>query len=407
MDTAAQTNSSGIEQMDAIRYTAYMELLSRAFKGVCTYYARIEQEAQIFEGESMALYVQKILATVQALRLRHSFSPAHFMRPGVDLADSGFPHFHDIMMLDADLSTMDERLPKLPDIEHSRDALLNFLMQPGTENPVRQYEEYRNLQWRVAERAYLESLDLRVQFFRFTPGKLFEVNSVIFSKEQNRRGYHFSWGCYDSTRNRPCVYFMLLTQDELEMPLDKRDNPEYVRFLQTIDNIASRAPEQLAAIAVRLDEAFRTLYPKALKRFCFGPLVSPLLLDGHDDDAQGSALARLLMPVMKEAELEQNDFALFFSAETIISNREEIPVNLSIRSVLGMEKPRQIFRAPKTDLKLIRRGATAYKTYCILPHRLRQHLSNQLLGEIKVVLDANDIELVPYQHSAEGEIDVS
>jgi hypothetical protein len=397
--TPVPSHVDGIERMDPLRYTVYLGLLADAFKGLLAYYGEVEREAQTSEGESMALYVQKILATVYALRLKHSFSPAYFARPGVDLADSGFPHFHDIMTLDADLSTRSERLPKLPEVELSRQMLLEYLMHPGTEAPVRQSEECRKLLWQIAERAYLEYINLRQQFFRFTPGKLLTADPASFSKEKGRRAYHFSWGCYDSQRNRPCVYFMLMTQDEKDTPLDHPDNPEYVRFLQAVDNIASRAPEELSPIATRLDEAFRTLYPKALKRFCIGPLVSPLLWDG-DGTVARAPLAQILLPCFTRAELAQNDFALFFSTEMVISEREEMPATL--RSVLGMDKARQIFHVPKNDRKSLRRGASAYNVYGILPHRLRQHLSDEMLAEIQNLLDAEELEMLTYQRTEEG-----
>lgn len=387
-----------IERMDSLRYTAYLVLLSDAFKRLLAYYGEVEREAQTSEGESMALYVQKILATVQALRLKHSFSPEYFVRPGVDLADSGFPQFHDIMTIDADISTRSERLPKIPDIEPLRSTLLEYLMSPGAQVPVRNSEQCRKIQWMIAERAYLEQLDLRKQFLRFTPGKIFEADRLTFSKEEGRRAYHFSWGCYDSQRNRPCVYFMLLTQDENEIPLEQKDNPEYVRFLQAVDNIASRAPEGLSSIAVRLDEAFRKLYPKALKRFCLGPLVSPLLWNGCKTGACPK-LAEVLLPYFKEAELAENDFVLFFSTEMVVSEREEAPSTL--RSVLG-DKARQIFHVPKNDRKLLRRGASAYQMYCILPHRLRQHLSDEMLAEIQKELDVDGLEMLTYQRTEEG-----
>src|SRR4051812_11809630 len=72
-----------IERMDSIRYTTYLGLLTDAFKRLLAYYGEVEREAKTSEGESMALYVQKVLATVQSLRLKHSFSPEYFVRPGV------------------------------------------------------------------------------------------------------------------------------------------------------------------------------------------------------------------------------------------------------------------------------------------------------------------------------------
>jgi len=392
-----QIRMEGIEWMEPPRYTPYLTLLADAFERLLAYYNEIEREAHITEAESMALYVQKILATMRALRLKHAFSPVYFQRPGVDLADSGFPHFHDIIKMDSDLAARTERLPKLPELEMSREMMLDCLMNPGVNAPVRESEDFRRLQWQFAERAYFESLNLREQFFRYTPGKLFEMDPAAISTQEDRRAYQFSWGCYDSARNRPCVYFMLVEQDAKEKPLNAKDNPEYERFLQTIDSIASRAPEELSPIAIRLDEAFRGLYPKALKRVCFGPLVSPLLWDG--EAGVHSELASELVPLFKEAVLEEKDFVLFFSTEMVISGREEAPVTL--RSALGLDKVRQIYDVPKTNRELMRRKASAYQDYCILPHRLRQHLTDDVRARIQEFADSNLIMLA-YQRTEKG-----
>lgn len=396
-----QIQMEGIEWMEPPRYTPYLKLLADAFERLLAYYGEIEREAQVTEAESMALYVQKMLATVKALRLKHAFSPTYFLRPGVDLADSGFPHFHDIIKIDSDLASREERLPKLPELEVSREMMLDCLMQPGVNAPVRESEVFRKLQWQFAERAYFDSLGLRQQFFRYTPGKLFEMDPVSVSAKEGRRAYQFSWGCYDSARNRPCVYFMLVEQDTTEKPLDGKDNPELERFLQTIDSIASRAPEELAPIAVRLDEAFRGLYPKALKRVCLGPLVSPLLWDG--EAGARSELTSELMPLFKEAALEEKDFVLFFSTEMVMSGREEKPATL--RSALGLDKVRQIYDVPRTDRELVRRKASAYQDYCILPHRLRQHLTDDVRARIQEFASPN-LVLLAYQRTEEGVVNV-
>ncbi len=386
--------------MDSVRYTPYLHLLKMAFSRLLNHYYEIEREAQTSEGESMALYVQKILSTIQSLRLKYAFSPDHFMRPGVDLANSGFPHFRDIIMMDSDLASREERLPKLPELGLSREMLLEFLMQPGTEAPVRNSETFRKLQWQIAERAYFESLGLREQFFRFTPGKLLPADAKSFGKEKGRRAYQFSWGCYDSQRNLPCVYFMLMTQEKTEEPLDKKDNPEYERFLQTVDNIASRAPEELRPIAIRLDEGFKGLYPKALKRITIGPLVSPLLSDGGS--GVRSDVATRMLPVFEQAELQRDDFVLFFTTEMIVSVREEAPATL--KSILGA-KPRQIFEVSKSDREALRRNASVYHDYCILPHRLRQHLTTEVRASIREFASPH-LGLLAYQRNEEGVFDV-
>jgi hypothetical protein len=389
---------SGIETMDTLRYTVYLGLLQSVFERVLGYYGDVEKVTRTSEAESMALYVEKILATVYALRLKHSFSPEYLARPGVDLADSGFPHYFDISMLDADLSTKVERLPKLHEIDYLRNELLDLLMKPGIELPARSSDEFRKLQWQIAERAFLEYINLRNIFLRYTPGKLFAADDTLAPKEKGRRGYHFSWGCYDPERNRPCVYFMYMTHDESEEPLDKQGNPEFSRFLQTIDNIASRAPKELAPVAVRIDETFKSVHPKILKRVCLGSLISPMLWEGKKEE-DVPQLARILLPAFQSAELDSKEFVLFFSTEMLIAEREESPT--IVRSVFG-DKPRQIFHVPKNDRGSLHRGVSAYHTYCILPHRLRQHLSDDMLAAVLKILDASEIEMLTYQPNEEG-----
>jgi hypothetical protein len=395
MEAAAQLEQKkGIERMDSIRYTDYLALTNNAFNRLLAYYGDIEREAQTNEAESMALYVHKIIVTIESLRLKYACSPSYLVRPAVDLADSGFPHFHDITMLDSDLASRDERLPKFASEAELRSMLLETLMQPGVHTPVRDNEIVQKQQWQIAERAYLENLDLRTHFFRFTPGKLFAVPNATF-REEGRRTYSFSWGCYDSARNRPCVYFLLFTQDESETPLDQENNPEYIRFLRMIDSVASRAPDRLDVIATRLDETFGALYPKALKRIILGPLVSPLLYSAAQ--APRSKFAQALMPMFESAQAAENDFVMCFTTEMVISEREQMPAMM--KSVLGLGKARQIFRVPKADRELLARGSNAYHNYCILPHRVRQELSDELIAGIPELAGA---DLLAYQRTEKG-----
>jgi hypothetical protein len=83
-------------------------------------------------------------------------------------------------------------------------------MHPGTEAPVRQSEECRKLLWQIAERAYLEYINLRQQFFRFTPGKLLTADPASFSNERGRRAYHFSCGKLNKAHKGELALLLML-----------------------------------------------------------------------------------------------------------------------------------------------------------------------------------------------------
>jgi len=318
--------------LDPLTYREYIELLLNVFKHLRSYYRSGEDGMETQEEVSMALYASKFLNSVRALRFKFRWSPLYLGQPGVDLKESGFPNFIDIMRLETDLGSRGERLPKLPPLEDLKLMFLNHFMSLPEDPEERQKWEDKNngYCWQIAERSYLEMLNLRTVFFMFTPGKVFPVLDAEdkLIEERGRRAFHFSWGCYDSDRNRPCVYFMYLEQDTSEPRLDLPDSqgydPSYFQFLHLIQHIGGRAPDNLMAMAAALDESLDvTLHPKVLKRITFGPLVSPLLYRAHPPE-KGSVAERLL-PLFSKAQLSESDFVIFFTSEMVTSDRESIP----------------------------------------------------------------------------------
>lgn len=388
----APTQSQSPARMTPVRYSKYIAFLTRAFERVQSYYRALEEAQPTSEAESVAIYAQKFLATIQALALKTRYSPEYLRLPAVKLTGSGFPFYYDIQRLEADLATRDERLPSLSPIGEIKPVLLEHVMRgAGPEGEEKYVERLNSYLWQMSERAYLESLDLRQQFFQFTPGKLQPFRDD--DQKGGRRSYAFSWGCYDTQSNRPCVYLMVLAQDLSEKPLNDPGNAEFLHMLDVIRDVAARAPENLKAIGVRLDESFpTTLYPKILKRVCFGPVVSPLLFE--DAGPEGDAtLASRLLPYFAQAGLADDEFALFFSTEYVLSVREEV-----VPKIFGKSKMRQIFSVPAYDRNLLRRGATAAANHCMLPHRLRQEISGGALSQIPELADA---QLISYNQQGD------
>src|SRR3989344_7846596 len=98
-----------VARYDPLSYREYIDLLFGIFKHLRSYYRSGADGLPTQEEESMALYVQKLLDTMRALRLK--FRWGSFSAPGIDLKESGFPNFIDIMRLETDLCARVERLP--------------------------------------------------------------------------------------------------------------------------------------------------------------------------------------------------------------------------------------------------------------------------------------------------------
>lgn len=388
-----------VEVSDPLMYSAYARMTWTALSHLEIYYRR-NSNGETSEAESMAIFVEKIIQTTRALELKHRFNKDNAGHPII--AASGFPYTFDIRDLQADLASAHERIPKLPTVEFSREKLLDLIMvgkpDPKLEDGVAlaRYEEERDrLLWQIAERAYFDSLDLRKQFFYFTPGKLFPVPPEEWhGREVGRRAYRFSWGCWDPETHKPCVYFLLFTQDETEPALTD-DSPEYAQFLRAVERVGTRAPKQLAVVFAQLDEfSSNFIHPKMLKRIMFGPLISPLLYKDKEPAAIPPLVAQL-SPVFTECSAIEDESVLFFSTEFVFSSGEHTPSGTLAQRLFGSHEPklRQVFTIPRTDRSL------SLQTYAILSHRLRQHLSEELIASVP---ELSGVEFLAFDEETKG-----
>lgn len=394
----ASNGGNGVKRLNHIDYGTYIGLMRRAFKFLRHHYK--EQDSE--ELESMKIYAKKFLLTLEALLLRHGYSPVYRARPGVDVAISGFPNYMDIVKLGADLNSKEERLPKLMTASELSARILNLVMEDPEKDPAKNAEELKNLRWQFAERAYLEILDLRTTFFQFTPGKVYSAPGVVKERKKDRRAYHISWACYDQASNLPYVYMMVFEHDKSQPALEE-GGPELVQLLEALQIIAGRAPTELQAIGVLLDEALTHIYPRLLRRNRIGPIYSPLLYQDAVELNPNSFAARI-GPHFKEAGLPDEDFVILFETETVVSDREEAPKGLYVR-LGGKAKSRQIFHVPKTDRDLYKRGSSSVRRWALMPHRLRQHLNEkdikalpELYGKVEFLVYTEDETVRGVEH---------
>ena len=335
-------------------YTLYFNQLACAFERLLGCYRQQVDQGGNYEASVVASHLSSFLRTVEALRLKYTYSPDHLRSLWVDLSESGYPNGVEISALSVDREDSQRQLNDLPAASVLKHSFLDHLFQHLADSP--------RLLETLSRRAFLEFLSRSDLFLPFTPGEI-----KLLGEDDGFRSYAFSWGCYDHTTNRPYVHLMTFEQDSSLPPLDPTATATET-FLDTIRNIGSRAPD-LAVLALSIDDALDTIHPKILKRICIGPMYSYLLLrdrSSNDQDPREPILRDLLTSHSRDG----NEFMLFFDNEIIFSKRQEVS-----RSLFSpRERVREIFAIEDSDPECVERRASLVHRYVLLPHHLIQHI---------------------------------
>lgn len=352
---------------DDAGYSRYFTQLSCVCRRLMGCYGR-GVEAKSHEAAVVNSYLQRLLATVQALRLKYTYCAGDTHRLWIDLTESGFPNAQEISQLEVDLQSRERRLVDLPPKAALTAALLDHLFRAQTDS--------RKLLQQLGERACLEMLDAAELVLPFTPGEL-----VTHGSDKNCRRYVFSWACYDHATNRPYIHLMSFDHD-LDAEALELGGRSWWEFVEAIRAEGSRAPD-VGVLALAIDQALDAVHPKILKRICIGPLYSRLLLEGRPcncDDQREQPLSVLLAGGAGREE----DFILFFQDEIIFSKRQEISRGLF--SPRG--RVREVFAIEEADPECYARRASTIHRRVLLPHRLLQHMDRELCEAVRGFKDA-------------------
>jgi hypothetical protein len=340
-------------------YERYFNLLASVGRKLILAYGVTDSDGkELLEAKVVQTFIEKFLYTVSALNIKFTYSPAHNRQLWIDLSESGFPNHAEITKLDTDLVTKDSQLMDIPNASLLRLKFLDHLFQT--------LDESKDLLWQMAEREYLEMLDSNQLFTAFTPGEL-----VRFQDNRKGRSYVYSWGCYDFETNRPYIHVMAFEQDLDREPLES-DSTQLRHFHKVVRAEGSRVP-QLSILGIVIDEALDWVHPKVIKRFCVGPLYSPLLLNGEPGEQEQEACQ-----LLRRFSRSMNDFMLFYETEIVFSEKQK-----ETRSMFAPKKVREIFHIPVTDNEAFKRRASIVQKSIMMPHVVLQHMSRQdkeLLG---------------------------
>ena len=344
-------------------YTRYFNLQARAWKTLMKCY-RLGRSEDTYEAHRVEEYLERLLATIRALRMKYTHNPAYRRMLWVDLTESGFPNAQEIGALSTALLHREERLRELPTAALLRELMLDHMFRAKTEP--------EDLLWQMAERTFLEMLDEKGLFLSFVTAAE-DLDSPTSTVNDGLRHYRCSWGCYDYRTNRPYLHVMTFDQDMDEEPLEQ--GPNHRKLLDVLQSEGTRTPD-VAILGMTIDRAIDPIHPKILKRISLGPLYAKMLLDQpapEELDDKHRALRELL-----ETGGGEDDFILFVTDEIAISKRQD--VSRTIFSPQG--KVREIFLIPETDPECYRRRASVIHKQVIMPHAVAQHLDKEFRRRI-------------------------
>lgn len=333
------------------QYSAYFEQLIRVMELFLKCYKLRKEEN--FEAKAVKFHLQKLLHTVEALRMKQTYCQSSQRHLWVDLTSSGFPNSEEILSLEMNFLNQKEKLSQMPAASTLKRQLVNELMEKRSD-PL-------DVLCALSKRTLLE-MNPEHMLNQFTPGEL-----QLVGESRNERNFNFHWCCYDQRKNLPYINILSFTQDMNEESLSLK-GASYENFLEVISTEGKRAPE-IGILAMQIDECLNSIHPKILKRLRIGPLYSKILFKENQPD-ENNAVEAMFRQLFKEYSKEKNDFVLSVKDEVVFS-REQVKV----KGILGIgSKVREVFSIPETDAEAYAHKASVVHHMLLAPHQIAQHL---------------------------------
>jgi len=334
------------DDLAARRYFAKFERITRHLAGVAGEMEK-DRAFSAMDGDVIEAHVAAIARTFKALSLKYLVSgriegigQKHLT---IDLQDSGFPIFQEIVTMANDAAQAARHLDGMPEADRLKDEMVRQILGERVV-PTR-------LQYALSQRLYFEALIQGGLFF----AQMHPAAEFIAEVSGGRRGYLLHWGVYDSQLNVPVVYLMeVVDSGRKALPLDAGRWPEVQAHLMA----QSLGGLTLLTIARGFDTDFADLHPKRLRRLHLGPMYS-------------SAFTRqtgAIREVLEEAKSPPGeDWALAWTIEELESERVEVEKGWFSTT------ERQIFRldpfAGPGSQTGAQTGATRVTRSLILPQR--------------------------------------
>ena len=353
-------------------YAEYFNQLAGVCRQLLSYY-RMENDENTYETVVITAYLQRLLYTVQALRMKFTYTPDINRALWIDLTESGFPNCAEISNISTDLLSRESRLRDIP-------ASAIFLRRGILDHLLIRQEDPNMLLWQLSERTYLEMLDQEKLFLTFNQGEI-----IRRREDAHVRSYVTSWACYDFQTNCPYIHILTFDQDTDVQPIEEEGETR-LELLEVLRSEGSRAPT-VNILAMQIDDAIETIHPKVLKRISLGPLYSRLLFEGYNAESVVDPREPVMRELLMNYARRREDFVLFFTQEIIFSQRQDVRKSTFLRG----SRVREIFFIPDAGSATYQYRASVVHEQVLLPHMLLQHISQDAESQIQGFANAKKI----------------
>lgn len=338
------------DDVAARRYFAKFDRITQILLGVAE---EMEAEHSISPLDSDVLegYVQAIAATFRALSLKYliagkldGIGQRHLT---IDLHESGFPVFQEIVTMANDSAQAQQHLDGLPDAGRLKDEMVRQIVGERTV-PVK-------LQYAMSQRLYFEALAKGGLFF----AQMHPQAQWLADVDGGRKRFLIHWAVYDSQMNVPIIYLMEVEDSgRRALPKDESRWPSVQMHLMA----QSANALKLLTIAKGFDEDFADLHPKRLRRLYLGPMYSQTFT------LQTGPIREVLEGAKSP---EGDDWALAWTVEELESERVEHEKGWF------SDTQREVFKLDPFAARGVDTGATRVTRSLILPQRPFQVLAEK------------------------------
>lgn len=342
----------------------YFSAIDAALSGLDTYLE--DEDSPIYQhelvGAVVASYLKRLRGSFESWENRLSFAEKF----RISQSESGFPVFQNVLDLENDRKTADQRLAALQDEDEIRREMVDYILRKKAFPTA--------LQRTMSERRYLQSVK---EGKHFSPLVLPRTIRLSVNPTTGRPYYIVHWGVFDGAANLPMIYMLavedssdemiktLVTKDgklnkkvEVPLPVDGLLNPQLANRFDDFCERNSAYSLTLSTIASSLDKDFDYLHPKQLRRIVLGPFYHA------DITSHGERVEKILKTVKRE----ENRWLLTWTIQEIFSVHEK-PAKWGL---WGGDPARESFHINTDDLDAARMGVSAYERHALVPHEAYQ-----------------------------------
>lgn len=344
----------------------YFEAIAAALKGL-EVFMRDDRSPLYRHGivaRIVAEYIARLEKSFACWRNRLGFMDSF----RISRAESGFPVFQNLLELENDRRSAEQRLANIPKPGELRAEMADFIL--------RRKEFPAALQKSMAERLYLEDVKGEETFGPFT---LAQTAKVSVNPKTMRPYYLVHWASFDGAANLPLVYMVTVEDSsdaivrqlvdkngrlnekvEIPLPVDGLLNPDLARLFDDFTEKNSAYSLSPLTIAVNLDKDFPDLHPKQLRRVVLGPFYSAGITDNNSTVA--GVLAKVRRP--------ENAWLLTWTIQEVYSKGEKP----GRKGLWSSQPASEEFHIDTDDLEAARQGVSAYENHALVPHEAYQAL---------------------------------